>query len=107
VAVDLAEINHTPWSGRSPPAYRTITRRLLRRSRPASKCWRPTNSPSSKPVRPFAGGDFERERVRCERLMAEILKTTAELMGARDDIARVAGEFAAYQARPWWRRLVG
>jgi hypothetical protein len=39
--------------------------------------------------------------------MAEILKTTAELMGARDDIARVAGEFAAYQARPWWRRLVG
>jgi hypothetical protein len=51
--------------------------------------------------------DFERERERCERLMAEVLKTTAELMAAREAAARIAGELAALQARPWWRRLAG
>jgi hypothetical protein len=51
--------------------------------------------------------DFERERERCERLMAEVLKATAELMAAREATARIAGELAAFQARPWWRRLVG
>ena len=51
--------------------------------------------------------DFERERERCERLMAEVLRATAELMAAREATARIAGELAAYQARPWWRRLAG
>ena len=51
-------------------------------------------------------GDFERERERCEQLMAEVLKTTAELTAAREAAARIAGELAAFQARPWWRRLV-
>jgi hypothetical protein len=51
--------------------------------------------------------DFERERERCERLMAEVLKATAELMAAREATARIAGELAALQGRPWWRRLVG
>jgi hypothetical protein len=51
--------------------------------------------------------DFERERERSERLMAEVLKSTAELMAAREATARIAGELAAYQARPWWRRLAG
>jgi hypothetical protein len=39
--------------------------------------------------------------------MAEVLKTTAELMAAREATARIAVELAACQARPWWRRLVG
>jgi multidrug resistance efflux pump len=58
--------------------------------------------------------DFERERERFDReherrelLVAEGLKTTAELMAARESTARIAGELAAYQARPWWRRLAG
>jgi hypothetical protein len=51
--------------------------------------------------------DFERERERCERPMAEVLKSTAELMAAREAAARIAGELAALQARPWWRRLAG
>jgi hypothetical protein len=51
--------------------------------------------------------DFERERERCERLMAEVLKATAELMAAREATARIAGELAALRARPWWRRLAG
>jgi hypothetical protein len=51
--------------------------------------------------------DFGRERERCERLIAEVLKATAELMAAREAAARIAGELEAFQARPWWRRLVG
>jgi hypothetical protein len=51
--------------------------------------------------------DFERERERCERLMAEVLKATADLMDAREAVAMIAGELAALQARPWWRRLAG
>jgi hypothetical protein len=51
--------------------------------------------------------DFERERERCDRLMAEVLKATAELMAAWEATARIAGELAAFQARPWWRRLAG
>jgi hypothetical protein len=51
--------------------------------------------------------DFERERERCERLMAEVLKGTAELMAAREAAAMIAGELAALKARPWWRRLAG
>jgi hypothetical protein len=39
--------------------------------------------------------------------MVEVLKATAELMAAREATARIAGELAAYQARPWWRRLAG
>ena len=50
---------------------------------------------------------FDRERERCERLMAEGLKTTAELMAAREATARIAGELEAFKARPWWRRLAG
>jgi hypothetical protein len=49
--------------------------------------------------------DFERER--CERLMSEVLKATAETMAAREAAARLAGELAAIRARPWWRRLAG
>jgi hypothetical protein len=51
--------------------------------------------------------DFERERERCERLMAEVLRATADQMAAREAAARIAGELAAFQARPWWRRLAG
>jgi hypothetical protein len=51
--------------------------------------------------------DFERERERCERLMAEVLKSAAELMAAREAAAMLAGELAALHARPWWRRVAG
>jgi hypothetical protein len=51
--------------------------------------------------------DFECERERCERLMAEVLKGTAEPMAAREAAARIAGELAALQTRPLWRRLAG
>jgi cell division protein FtsB len=49
-------------------------------------------------------------KARIEMLEADIAKleaTAAELMAAREATARIAGELAAFQARPWWRRLVG
>jgi hypothetical protein len=51
--------------------------------------------------------DFERERDRCDRLMAEMLRMTADMMAAREAAAGLAGEFEAFKARPWWRRLAG
>jgi hypothetical protein len=53
----------------------------------------------------FHRADFERERERCERLMAEALKTTADLIAAREAAARIAGELAAFRTLPWWRRI--
>jgi hypothetical protein len=50
--------------------------------------------------------DFERERDRCDKLMAETLVLTKVAMSARENAARLAGELAARQVRPWWRRLV-
>jgi hypothetical protein len=37
--------------------------------------------------------DFHRERDHCDRLAADLMKVTAEIM--------------AQQRRPWWRRLAG
>ena len=57
-----------------------------------------------------AGGhraDFERERDRAERLMAELLKATADAMTAKESAARLEGELAALRSRPWWRRIAG
>jgi hypothetical protein len=39
--------------------------------------------------------------------MAELLKTTSNLMAAKEAAARLDGELAALKARPWWRRLAG
>jgi hypothetical protein len=39
--------------------------------------------------------------------MAELLKTTSDLMAAKDAAARLYGELAALKARPWWRRPAG
>ena len=57
-----------------------------------------------------AGGhraDFERERDRAERLMTELLKSTADTIAAREATARLKGELMALRTRPWWKRLVG
>jgi hypothetical protein len=48
-----------------------------------------------------------RERERCERLMAEVLKTTADLMAVQEAAARLGGELEGLQARPWWHGLPG
>jgi hypothetical protein len=88
-----------PGSGRSPGDHRAVAAALKARIE--------TLEAELARLEAAAAGhraDFERERERCERLMAEVLKTTADL--AREDAARLAGENDALKAGPWWRRLV-
>jgi len=51
--------------------------------------------------------DFERERERSDRLMAEVLKAAAETMAAKQAAASLARELAALRSKPWWRRVAG
>jgi hypothetical protein len=50
------------------------------------------------------------ERDRAERLLAELLRMTADLMSARESSARLEGELNKLRAqrnqRPWWWRLL-
>ena len=50
------------------------------------------------------------ERERAERLMAELLRFTADLMSARDAATRLEGELGALRAlrasQPWWWRML-
>jgi hypothetical protein len=43
--------------------------------------------------------DFERERERADRLMAELLQATAEATAAREAAARLEGEVAVLRTR--------
>ena len=49
--------------------------------------------------------DFERERDRCDKLMAETLVLTKVAMSARENAARLEGEVSARRGRRWWGRL--
>jgi hypothetical protein len=102
----MAEVNHTPMlrtlTAGSPDDHPSVVAPLMARIETLEAELAELEATSA-----VHRADFERERERCERLMAEILKATAELMAAREATARIAGELAAFQARPWWRRLVG
>jgi hypothetical protein len=105
VAVDLTEIHHTPMvrtgTKRSPDDHHAVITALKVRIETLE-----AELAKLEGVSAGHRADFEHERERCERLMAEVLKTTADLMAAREDAARIAGELQAFKARPWWRRLV-
>jgi hypothetical protein len=96
ISVDLAEIQHKALPGRSPGSHRL---------------------PQGKD-RDIAGGDrtarsdatghradFERKRERADRLVAEVLKATADTMAAKEATAWLEGELAALRSKPWWRRI--
>jgi hypothetical protein len=50
------------------------------------------------------------ERERPERLLADLLRMTADLMSAREATARLEGELTALRhqrsSRPWWWRML-
>ena len=95
VAVDLAELTHTPAPGRSPAGHQPVTATLKAKIEALQD--------QLAKLEAVAGGhraDFERERDRGDRLLAELLKATADLMAAN-------GELAAMRSRSWWRRLAG
>jgi hypothetical protein len=80
VAVDLAEVNHTPMVRavtRSPDDHQAVAAAL-------KACIETLEADLAKLEAGAAvhRADFERGRERCERLMAEVLKATAEPMAA-------------------------
>jgi hypothetical protein len=88
VSVDLAEIRHTP----RPPGTRQAGNITLL----TAKIEALQAEIARLEVR--AAGhrtDFERERERADRLMAELLQATAETMAAKEATARLEGELAA------------
>ena len=106
INIDLAEIQYKPQPARSPSGHQPDIETLKEQIAGLQDELKNLEAENSM-IRSSAAGhraDFERERERCERLMVEVLKATAELMAAREATARIAGELAAYQARPWWRR---
>ena len=92
VSVDLAEIHHTPH----PPGRRQAgdVAQWTAQDRGIAGGDRPARSKS-------AGhrADFERERERADRLMAELLHATAEATAAREAAARLEGEVAVLRTR--------
>ena len=108
VIVDLAEIQYTPLSARSPggrPAdidgLKAQIKQLqaeLAKLEVEKQC-----------LEASAAGhrtDFERERDRCDTLTAETLNWTKVAMSAREKAARLEGEMSARRGRRWWGRLV-
>jgi hypothetical protein len=100
VAIDLAE--RPTVAARSPEGDQSVVATLTARIEMLEAEFTKVEAAAA-----VHRADFERERDRCDRLMVEVLKATAELMAAREATARIAGELAAFKARPWWRRLAG
>ena len=80
VSVDLDAIRHTP---RAPHSRKTKVETLRSEIARLEK------------IVAAHKAECERERDRANRLMADLLNTTAEAMSARETIARLRGELAA------------
>jgi hypothetical protein len=109
INIDLAEIQYKPMSGRSPAGHQTDIE-TLKAQIAALQVELAELEAGNGTVRASAAGhraDFERERDRSDSLMAEALKLSAVAMSARETAARLEGDLAARQSRPWWKRLVG
>lgn len=107
VSVDLAELNHSPLPGRSPGGHQAGAAALKAKVEALQAELAALQAELAK-MEATAGGhraDFERERDRADKLMAELLRRTADAMSAKETAARLDGELTALKARPWWRRL--
>jgi hypothetical protein len=100
VTVNLADVTHARLPERSPAGHRAVIAPL--------KAQVEALQAELAKVEAVAGGhrvDFERERDRADKLMAELLRMTADAMGAKEAAARLEGELSALRSRPWWRRI--
>jgi len=101
VQVDLTEINHSPIS-RQPQGqagHQVVT---------ALKQKIETLQAELIEAKAIASGhraDFERECERTNKLLAELLKSTSESIGARERAALLEGKLSML-TQPWRRRLV-
>ena len=87
VSVDFAEIHHTP----QPPGRRQTGNIALLTAQVAAL---QTEIARLETCSAGHRADFERERERADRLMAELLQATAETTAAREATARLEGEVA-------------
>jgi chromosome segregation ATPase len=123
IAVDLAELQHKPAHTRSPGGDQEVVTSLQNRISTLEAALAALEITSN-----GHRADFERERARAELLVGELLKATSDAMAAknevmeaknetmavrkelttaREDVARLEGAWAAYNRRPWWKKLVG
>jgi hypothetical protein len=123
VTIDLAEIDHKPLPARSPGGHLSIATELKAHIESLE-----TELAKVEAVGAGHRADFERERDRADKLLSEVLRTTLDLMAAKETAARAEGELAVVRAqaegeraaamqaqaelamirdRPWWRRLAG
>jgi hypothetical protein len=101
VQVDLTEINHSPIS-RQPQgqAGHQVVTALKQKIETLQ-----AELIEAKAVASGHRADFERECERTNKLLAELLKSTSESIGAREKAALLEGKLSML-TQPWRRRLV-
>ncbi len=102
VTIDLTEIDHKPLAARSPGGHQAVTTPLKARIEALQAELARLQATAS-----GHRADFERERDRADRLMAELFKATLDAMTAKDATAQLESKMIALRSQPWWRRLVG
>jgi hypothetical protein len=108
IIVDLAEIQYTPLSARSPGGQQVdidgLNAQIKRLQAELAKLELEKQCLEARAAGHRA--DFERERDRCDTLTVETLNLTKVAIAAREKAARLEGEMSARRGRRWWRRLV-
>jgi hypothetical protein len=109
VIVDLADIQYKPAPNRSPdrpqPDIEALNARIEQLQAALARLEAEKNSLEASAAGHRA--DFERERDRCDNLIAETLVLNKTAMAARENAARLEGEVAGRRnRRRWWGRLV-
>lgn len=108
VMVDLAEVQHKAMPARSPAGDHPVAALKARiEALQAELVEMEEENATLRAVADERREDFVRERDRADKLMAELLKATSDLMSAKEAAARLDGELATLKVRPWWRRLTG
>lgn len=100
VTVDLDDVNHSRLPSRSPGGHQAATAPLKAKIEALQAELAKADAMAS-----GHRADFERERDRADQLMAELLRMTADAMGAKESAARLEGELAALRSRSWWKRF--
>ena len=108
VIVDLAEIHYKPVPARSPDGRQADNSARNARIEQLQAELARLEVEKNCLEASVAGhrADFERERDRCDKLMAETLVLAKVAMSARENAARLEGEVAARRGRRFWVRLV-
>jgi hypothetical protein len=109
ITVDLAEIQYRPAPSRSPDGPRAdidaLTAQIEQLQSDLAKLETEKHCLEANAAEHRA--DFERERERCDRLVAETLALNKVAMTARETAARLEGEASGRRnRRRWWGRLV-